>query len=179
MIDCDYRSTWKPNYSRPTPAGGWQPLPATPRRPSPLLPLLPSGPDGVHNLSSRGGQQGPPLKSPEIAFGQTGATGKGIVTQGPEGCNIYKWIDREQSSLLRKNPGVHHVTDRAFWEAAMQPKSGYLSSGSSTVQTFSARTGWASIEGWIPSACISAGSSATLSSKKGNRTTPYCSVSKL
>ena len=32
--------------------------PATPRRPSPLLPLLPSGPDGVHNLSSRGDRWG-------------------------------------------------------------------------------------------------------------------------
>jgi len=42
---------------------GWLPSPATPRHPSPLLQLLPSGPDWVHNLSSRGDQRGSPLRA--------------------------------------------------------------------------------------------------------------------
>jgi hypothetical protein len=42
---------------------GGDPDPATPRRPSSLLPLLPSGPDGVHNVSSRGDRIGSPLKA--------------------------------------------------------------------------------------------------------------------
>jgi len=39
---------------------GWRPVPATPRRPSPLLRLLPSGSDRVHSLLSRGDRYRPP-----------------------------------------------------------------------------------------------------------------------
>ena len=50
----------------------WQPKPATLRRSSSLLPLLPSGPDGVHNVSSRRDRSGSPLRGAMLPEWGTG-----------------------------------------------------------------------------------------------------------